>query len=157
MRLARDHLQGKSLSAIAVASHEVGHAIQDHKGYAPLRLRTRLVQAVQWAERAGALMMIVAPLLLALTRIPTAAAVPLLGGLVLLGLPVLVHLITLPVEWDASFGRALPILRAGRYVSSRDERVVRRILAACALTYVAGSLAGVLNFWRWIAWLRRGG
>jgi len=66
-----------------------------------------------------------------------------------------VHLVTLPVEFDASFGRALPILREGQYISKTDYRAARKILLACALTYVASSLSGLLNFWRWIKVFRR--
>jgi hypothetical protein len=67
----------------------------------------------------------------------------------------LVHLVTLPVELDASFGKALPILTAGRYIPSGDETAVRRVLRAAALTYVASSLASLLNLARWFAFLRR--
>ena len=67
----------------------------------------------------------------------------------------LVHLVTLPVELDASYGKALPILRAGNYIRPGDEAGVRRVLRAAALTYVAGSLASLLNLARWLAYLRR--
>ena len=66
-----------------------------------------------------------------------------------------VHLITLPVELDASFGRALPILKEGQYISNTDYRAARKILTACALTYLASSLSGLLNFWRWLRVFRR--
>jgi hypothetical protein len=67
----------------------------------------------------------------------------------------LVHLITLPVEWDASFGKALPILQEGEYLNDQDMKDARKILTAAALTYVAGSLASLLNVWRWLRYLRR--
>ena len=63
-------------------------------------------------------------------------------------------LVTLPVEFDASFARALPILERG-YLGPADLPAARRILTACALTYVAGALVSVLNFRRWIRLLRR--
>jgi hypothetical protein len=72
-----------------------------------------------------------------------------------MGIATLVHLVTLPVEWDASFRRALPILQQKNYLSPKDEQGARRILTAAALTYVAASLASLLNLWRWIAFLRR--
>jgi len=72
-----------------------------------------------------------------------------------MGISTLVHLLTLPVELDASFRRALPVLQQGNYLSPEDERGARRILTAAALTYVAASLASLLNLWRWIAFLRR--
>ena len=67
---------------------------------------------------------------------------------------VVIHLVTLPVEFDASFNRALPILDRGGYLPRSDLPAARRILKACALTYVASSLAGLLNLWRWIRYLR---
>ena len=67
----------------------------------------------------------------------------------------LVHLVTLPVELDASFGKALPVLAKGGYLHDGDLPHARRILKAAALTYVAGSLASLLNLGRWIAVLRR--
>ena len=67
---------------------------------------------------------------------------------------VVVHLITLPVEFDASFKRAMPLLEQG-HVDEKDQQAARKILLACALTYVSASLAGLLNLWRWIAILRR--
>jgi Zn-dependent membrane protease YugP len=63
--------------------------------------------------------------------------------------------VTLPVEWDASFRRALPLLEAGGYLSREDQRKARQILTAAALTYVAGSLASLLNLWRWLRLLKR--
>ena len=79
----------------------------------------------------------------------------LMAGAAALVVIVLFQLVTLPVEFDASFGRALPILREGQYISKSDYRAARRILTACALTYLASSLSGMLNFWRWLKMFRR--
>jgi len=79
----------------------------------------------------------------------------LLGGLLSLGSTALVHLITLPTEFDASFGRALPMLRRGDYLYRMDDRHARSLLTAAALTYVSASLASLLNVARWWAILRR--
>ncbi len=155
VRLSAANLKGKSLTAIAVAAHEVGHAIQDHTGYAPLKTRTHLVQVAQRAEKIASIVMVVMPVVMLITRSPTAGLVLFVAGLGGFALSTLVHLVTLPVEWDASFGRALPLLREGRYISDQEQRAARRILKACALTYVAGSLASLFNLWRWIAILRR--
>jgi hypothetical protein len=67
----------------------------------------------------------------------------------------MVHLITLPVEWNASFRRALPILEEGGYLAPKDMEGARRILKAAALTYVASSLFSLVNMWRWIRLVRR--
>lgn len=155
VRLAEDHMQARSLSAVAVAAHEVGHAIQHASGYRPLALRGRLVDATQWLEKMGALLMVLFPLAMLLTRTPVAGLLLATVGLCMLGFPVLVHLVTLPVEWDASFKRALPILREGNYIVGHELKAVEQILLACALTYVAASLASLLNVARWWVILRR--
>lgn len=67
----------------------------------------------------------------------------------------MVHLITLPVELDASFNKALPLLEDGKYLQDGDVPHARRNLKAAALTYVAASLASLLNLKRWLAVLRR--
>ncbi len=154
VRLSESVYDGKSLTAVVVSAHEVGHAIQDHLNYAPLKLRTRLVLLAGISERIGAMILIALPFITALTRLPATGAVMLVSGLAILLVPVAVHLITLPVEFDASFKRALPILALG-YVPEEEMPAARRILTACALTYVAASLSAILNFWRWIYFLRR--
>lgn len=155
LRLTEAHLKGRSLTAVAVASHEFGHALQHATGYRPLLARTRMVNVAQKAEKAAALALMALPLL---ALAPGGGRVaPLLIVLVLIGIAgaALVHLVTLPVEFDASFGRALPLLKEGGYVDSGDLGAVQRILLACALTYLAASLAGLLNVWRWLRFLRR--
>lgn len=155
VRLTPDNWEGKSLTAVVTAAHEVGHAIQDHIGYQAFQARTRLVSIAQTAERIGAGLMVMIPIIAIVVRVPAAGILMFLGGLASLGTSVVVHLITLPVEWDASFKRALPILTKGQYLSPQDQRAARRILTACALTYVANSLSSLLNLWRWLAILRR--
>lgn len=155
LRLSRKNCGGKSLTAVVVATHEVGHAMQDNTGYLPLQARTRMIRSAQKAEKVGAVLMISIPLIAIITRVPAAGALMFLGGLASLGLPVVIHLLTLPVEWDASFKRALPILSTGEYIPAEDLPAAQRILMACALTYVAGALASLLNIWRWIRILRR--
>lgn len=154
VRLSESNYDGKSLTAITVAAHEIGHAIQDHIGYGPLRARTSLITYAQFAERFGAGVLIALPLITLLTRTPVAGAMTFAAGLTILLVPVLVHLVTLPVEFDASFNRALPILDK-RYLTPEEMPAARSILKACAFTYVAASLATLLNVWRWIAILRR--
>jgi Zn-dependent membrane protease YugP len=95
------------------------------------------------------------PIAAALAQTPVAGVVVLVAGMATMGIATLVHLVTLPVEWDASFRRALPILQQRNYLSPEDEQGARRILTAAALTYVAASLASLLSLWRWIGFLRR--
>jgi Zn-dependent membrane protease YugP len=154
VRLTRDNLDGRSLTAVTVAAHEVGHALQDRDGYPPLESRTRLVRSTRVFERAGSIILLATPLLGALTRAPGLIALELGAGILVMSVSVLVHTVTLPVEFDASFKRALPILDRGGYLPKADLPAARRILKACALTYVASSLASLLNLWRWIRLLR---
>ncbi len=155
VRLLPDHYHGKSLTAVTVAAHEVGHAVQDHTGYGPLRERTTLIRWAQGAEKIGAFVMMGMPVVAGLTRSPAGGVLMFLAGLAVMSVGVLVHLVTLPVEWDASFRRTLPILERGRYLSSKDLEGAQQILTAAALTYVAASLGGLLNVWRWIMMMRR--
>jgi Zn-dependent membrane protease YugP len=155
VRLTPDKFNGKSLTAITVAAHEVGHAIQDRAGYQPFIERTRLVRVAQGAQKLGGIVMMGIPIAATLAQTPMAGVVVMVAGIATMGIATLVHLVTLPVEWDASFRRALPILQQKNYLSPEDEQGARRILTAAALTYVAASLASLLNLWRWIAFLRR--
>jgi Zn-dependent membrane protease YugP len=66
----------------------------------------------------------------------------------------LLQLIILPMEWDASFNKAMPILFQGNYVPEQYQPVIKKILTAAALTYFAGALINVLQLWRWLAILR---
>ncbi len=153
VRLRPEHFHGPSLTAMAVAAHEVGHALQDHTGYRPLQLRTHLVLLTQQIERLGALALFLSPIALLITRIPLMGLLFLVAGLGSLLAPVLVHAVTLPVEWDASFRRALPLLAP--HLSKRELAAARRILKACALTYLAASLASLLSLGGLFRALRR--
>lgn len=155
VRLTPDKFTERSLTAVTVAAHEVGHAVQDQIGYQPLVKRTRLVRVAQGAEKLGGIVMMGIPIAAALAQTPLAGVFVLVAGMATMGIATLVHLVTLPVEWDASFRRALPLLQQRNYLSPEDEQGARRILTAAALTYVAASLASLLNLWRWITFLRR--
>ncbi len=154
VRLSPKNYHDKSLTAVAVATHEVGHAIQHHNNEAKLALRSRLVKVSVKLEKFGSIIMMVMPVVLVLTRSPAAGFLFFATGFLTIAGSAVIHLITLPVEWDASFGKALPILKEG-YVHKDEIQAVDQILKAAALTYVAASLMGILNVWRWIALLRR--
>lgn len=155
VRLTEDKFAGRSLTAITVAAHEVGHALQDHEGYAPLRLRTRLVKATRGIEKIGAGVLVIAPFLGIITRAPAISLVTFAAGLLTLGTAAVVHFVTLPTEFNASFARALPILDEHRILKAADRPHARRLLTAAALTYVSASLMSLLNVARWLTILRR--
>ncbi|MFV1973855.1 MAG: zinc metallopeptidase [Thiohalobacterales bacterium] len=153
--LSPDNYDHNSLTAVAVAAHEVGHAIQHQRNEPKLALRHRLVKVAQSTQQLGAGAMFLLPVAVAITRAPSAGLIMAAIGLGSMASATLVHLVTLPVELDASFGKALPVLKAGHYIQPEDELAVRRVLRAAAFTYVASSLASLLNLARWLAFLRR--
>ncbi len=154
VRLSPDNFNNKSLTAIAVAAHEVGHAIQDNRNEPLLAWRGRLAIFANTVQKFGVAAIMVMPVVTALTRAPALGGVLFFIGISSMFMASIVHLVTLPVETDASFNKALPILESG-YIEAEDIPKVRRILRAAALTYLAGSLASLLNLWRWIAILKR--
>ncbi len=155
VRLTQDRYYGQSLTAITVAAHEVGHAIQHARGERLFSNRQALAVVAARAQRFGGLVLLAAPVVMLMTRAPGLGLgfVVIAIGSMFLG--TLVQLITLPVELDASFGKALPLLRDGQYLHDGDLPHARRILKAAALTYVAASLLSLLNIGRWLAVLRR--
>lgn len=155
VRLTPDNYSGYSLTAVTVAAHEVGHAIQDSRNEALFLTRQKLVKAAVVGERIAGMMLVAAPIVLMLTRLPQAGALMIAIGVVSIALGTLVHLVTLPVEFDASYGKALPLLKEGDYLHDGDLKHAEKILKAAALTYVAASLTSLLNLGRWIAVLRR--
>lgn len=155
VRLSQGNYSTRSLTAITVAAHEVGHALQDAEGYPPLRWRTRLIKALGPVERIGAGMLMAAPFLTIATRAPGIGLIALAGGLLTLGSGIVIHAVTLPTEFNASFARALPLLNACDIFRAGDHRKARSVLAAAAMTYVSASLMSILNIARWWAILRR--
>ncbi|MDP5070548.1 MAG: zinc metallopeptidase [Congregibacter sp.] len=155
VRLMEDKYNGYSLTAITVAAHEVGHAIQDARGERLFRRRQSLAVLAARTQQFGSVILLAAPVVMLLTRAPGLGLgfVAVAIGSMLMGS--VVHLITLPVELDASFNKALPLLEDGEYLQDGDLPHARRILKAAALTYVAASLASLLNLGRWLAVLRR--
>jgi Zn-dependent membrane protease YugP len=155
VRLTADNFYGRSLTAVTIAAHEVGHAMQDARGFGPLRLRTQLVHWVAPIEKLGAGMLMMAPLMGAVTRSPRLGLLGLAGGVLTLAAGVVVHFLTLPTELDASFVRALPLMKQHGVIHAEDLPRARRLLTAAAFTYVAVALQSLLNIARWWAILRR--
>ena len=154
VRLSKANFDASSLTAVAVAAHEVGHALQHHRGERGLTLRQSLVGIAMVTDRIASIFFIAAPVLAIVLRAPVALFGMALIGIGLLAIRIVVHLVTLPVEYDASFNKALPILREGGYLGDEDLAGARSVLKAAALTYVAAALAGLLNLARWIRFLR---
>jgi uncharacterized protein len=155
VRLGATNFHGKSLTAIAVAAHEVGHAIQFHRQEKIFELRKQYLPRAQALNKIGIAIMFSIPIIGIFLRAPFAIGIVIALSLLLQLGGALAYLIILPEEWDASFNKALPILIEGEYVEENDIGKVRIILKAAALTYFAAAMANVLNVGRWFMLLRR--
>lgn len=151
--LSPDVFDGKSLTAVAVAAHEVGHAIQFVREEPVSLLRSRYLTRAHAIERIGGLILMCAPVITIFARSPLVFFLLGAVGVVTLLASVMMYVAILPEEYDASFNKALPILEEG-YVPASHMPAARSILKACALTYVAGALADIVRLWRWIRFLR---
>ncbi len=154
VRLSPPHYRGRTLAAVVIAAHEVGHAMQDATDYAPLKARTRMAKSAQRLQSVAFVVLLAAPVLLIIAKNPVILLLELAAGGIIIGMTVLMHAVTLPVEFDASFGRAMPVLKAGRYVSEKDMPAARSILRAAAYTYVAAAAMSLLDIMRWLRVLR---
>ena len=139
VRLTPGVLQGRDVTALAVAAHEVGHAVQHQQNYAPLGFRTaffpvaRIGSSMAW------------PLLLVGFMFEWSTLVTL--GILLFTAAVLFQVVTLPIEFDAS-RRAVDMLTGGGYIVASEEPHIRNVLNAAALTYIAATLTALAQLLR---------
>jgi Zn-dependent membrane protease YugP len=148
VRLSARNFDGKSVTAVAVAAHEVGHALQHKDNYAPLMLRQKLAGICIIMERTGGVLLMATPVIFSVTHSPVVLVAELVLGLGILASTVVIYIFTLPTEFDASFKRALPILE--NYLRPEDMPGARQVLKAAAFTYVASALVNILNIARWL-------
>lgn len=148
VRLSNDILHGRSAAAVAVAAHEVGHAIQDAQGYQPMQWRAALVPAASFGSG-------LAPWLIIFGIITGALGLAWVG-VIGFAAAVLFHLVTLPVEYDASF-RAMKILEGSGIVAADEMPGVRKTLHAAGFTYVASTLVAVVQLLYWVMQLAGAG
>ncbi|MDO4536805.1 MAG: zinc metallopeptidase [Coriobacteriales bacterium] len=134
LHLSDDNYGGGSVASVAVACHEAGHAIQNAKGYAPMKFRTALVPVVSFTQNIWMLVLI-AGMMMGIAGLTQLA-------IILFAFSVLFQLVTLPVEIDAS-RRAVAYLKSTG--SGIDEKGAKQVLTAAALTYVASALISVAN------------
>ena len=144
IHIMEDKLNKKSITSISVVAHEIGHAIQDKENYRPLLLRQKLIEKTVFFQRIGSFLLIIGlPSIFAITKSPF---ITFLSAIVIMGClstNVLIHLITLPVEFDASFKRALPILQ--KYVPNKNMQQCKSVLRAAAFTYLAQSIVSIFR------------
>ena len=155
IRLSPEIYDGKSISAVAIAAHEVGHAIQYQLDEPIVKLREKYTPIAYIVEKIAIGLVSICPLLVIIFKLPQLVVLSIIAGIMAMLISVLLQLIILPMEWDASFNKALPILEAGEYLDNRDIPAATTILRAAAMTYVAATLSSLLNVWRWLAILRR--
>ena len=143
VRVKQDRLNNKSITAIAVVCHELGHAIQHTENYKPLKRRQMLVKYTALISRlGGGIVYIGLPTLFATSSFPLIRVCLILVILSII-INVVIHLITLEVEIDASFNRALPILK--EKVPFYYHKQCKSVLRAAAYTYVIGALQSIFS------------
>ena len=136
LRLSQDVYGSNSIAAIGVAAHEVGHAIQHSQQYGPLELRHKIVPVTNFASSASF------PILLLGLFLNIADLIFI--GIILFSAVVVFHLVTLPVEFNASRRAVVQLAEAG-VITSEETPMVKKVLGAAALTYVAATLSAIAN------------
>lgn len=144
--LSADVYHRASIASVAVAAHECGHAIQHNTGYAPLSIRSALVPVANFGSIAGVWICIIGAILGSVFW-PALWLIDI--GILFFAFAVIFHLITLPVEYNAS-NRALATLEGSGMLTSDETAGAKEVLSAAALTYVAAALSAVIQLLRFI-------
>ena len=143
LNLSENVYSSTSLSAIGVAAHETGHAIQHQNEYFPLTLRSSIVPLVSFSSKLSIPLIFIGLLF-------SAKSLFLLElGIILFGIVVIFQLITLPVEFNAS-KRAVQLLSDNNFLSESEIPAVKKVLGAAALTYVAAAVSALANLIRYL-------
>lgn len=146
VRLSRGHFHRSSLTAATTVAHEVGHALQDAAGSRAFRLHQWLARLAQVTTSVGTILLLAVPAAAIAAQTPAPSRLLSLGAAGMLGSGLAAQLAALPTELDASFGRALPLLREC-CLSDAQVGDARRILLACSLTYLASAAVPVVVLW----------
>ncbi|WP_145146836.1 zinc metallopeptidase [Paenibacillus xylanexedens] len=141
VRLSEPVYYENSISAVSVACHEVGHAIQHKESYPMLALRHRIFPIVNFASGLAPFLLIAGFIFNAMNLVGI--------GIIFFSITVAFQLITLPVEFNAS-NRAREIMVSEGYIRNEEEKGVAKVLNAAALTYVAAALISLLELIRYI-------
>jgi Zn-dependent membrane protease YugP len=149
VRINRARFHRASLTAATTAAHEVGHALQHASGYWAFRLHHALSRLARVTTGVGGALLLLVPVTAILSPAPTPTRVLSLAATAMLGTGLGAQLTALPAELDASFGRAMPLLR-DCCLSDAQAQDARRILLACSLTYLASAAAPALVLGPWV-------
>lgn len=142
LNLSQPVYNSDSISALGVAAHEAGHALQDATNYAPLKLRSAMVPVTTLTSNAAVPLFLVGLLF---------SWQPLVNiGIICFAVAVVFSLVTLPVEFNAS-SRALAALESGGFLTREENAQAKKVLQAAALTYVASALTAILQLVRLLA------
>ena len=147
VRLSREIFHGTSLAAVAVAAHEVGHAIQHATSYAPLTFRSAMFPIVNIANKFGYLAIMIG----FFAEMMNFAML----GIILVGIVVLFQLVTLPVEFNASTRALRQLDELNVFYSTEEKAGAKKVLTAAALTYVAGAVVAIAELVRYIVLMNR--
>ncbi|MDD5706139.1 MAG: zinc metallopeptidase [Kiritimatiellae bacterium] len=147
LRLSPEVFDAPSLSAIGVACHEAGHALQHAEKYAPLALRSALVPVVQFGSSLSQWILVAGFLLMGAGSKLGATLV--MAGIAMIALAVVFALVTLPVEWNAS-ARAKRLMVDCGIVSADEATASGRVLNAAFMTYVAAAVSGIATLLYWL-------
>ncbi len=137
LRLSPNVYQGKSVASMAIAAHELGHALQDQEGYFPLRFRSAIVPVVNIGSYLGWILIFIG-LLIGITELAWLGLIVFAGG-------ALFALATLPVELNASARAKRMLVESGLIVGEQEQKGVNNVLNAAALTYVAALITAVMQ------------
>lgn len=155
LRLSKEVYHGKSLSAAGIAAHEAGHAIQHFEGYSPFAARQNFVRVANIGTRFSIPIVLIGVMFMSMNAGDGLGGLIVTIGLLMFSAVVLLSLITLPVEFNAS-GRAVAMLENQGILSAEELGAVRQILSAAAWTYIASTLSAVLTLIR-LTLMSRGG
>ncbi len=142
LRLSEPVYNARSISAIGVACHEAGHALQHATGYKFLQMRSKLVPVTNISSKMAMPVLMVGMLMMSMA--PALGTPVVLIGVVLFSAAVIFSVITLPVEWDAS-ARAKTAMVNANIVSPDEARGAGRVLNAAFLTYLASAIASIMT------------
>lgn len=149
LNISKSNIESSSLAALGVVAHECGHAIQDAKGYKPLKIRQFVIKVTNYASRLLLPLMIVGLVLDLLYIGGVTGMVFIWVAVAFYGLSVLANLVTLPVELDAS-RRAMKMLEGFEVMDGGELASTRKVLSAAALTYLASLLISLAYFLRFL-------
>ena len=144
--LSQDIYYGTSIAAVGIAAHEVGHAIQHAKNYVPVKIRSAMVPAVNLSSNLSWILIMIGLFISSMARSPIGYYLA-VAGVILFSLATLFHIVTLPVELNAS-KRARAQVAQLFNPSSEESGGIRKVLSAAAMTYVSALIVSIANLLR---------